>query len=72
MSEAIRAQFGIRIDFTMLPENQQNRNGVLDLLLEKTKIGYKEKIQEVPGEILHTLKKPSCCWRWTISGRTTY
>ncbi|MEW6350167.1 MAG: preprotein translocase subunit SecA [Thermodesulfobacteriota bacterium] len=57
LAEAVKAQFGMRVDLAALPEQEQTRDGIQDHIIEKARTRYEEKKRGVPEEVLRHFER---------------
>lgn len=55
--EALYGQFGVRFDFSGLPESEQTQIGIVDHVIERMKEQYDKKEQEITPQIMRELEK---------------
>ncbi|MCX5873962.1 MAG: preprotein translocase subunit SecA [Deltaproteobacteria bacterium] len=55
--EALYGQFGVRFDFSRLPESEQTEIGIVDNVIERMKAQYDQKEQEITPQIMRELEK---------------
>lgn len=57
IEENLWAQFGVKFDFSRLPENEQNKTGIEEQILDTVKAYYDLKEQEITPAIMRELEK---------------
>ncbi len=57
LTEALYGQFGLKFDFSQLPESEQTEIGIIDHVTERIKQRYDEKEQEVTPQLMRELEK---------------
>ncbi len=57
LTEALWAQFGLRFDFDSLPEKEQTRANISDLILARANEIYEKKEQDLTPQVMRELEK---------------
>lgn len=57
LSELLYGQFGVRFDFSSLPDSEQTQVGLIDHVIERVKEQYEKKEEEISSPIMRELEK---------------
>ncbi len=57
LSDTVKAQFGVSIDFHALPEDEQTREDIYDTILEEARAAYVVKEEAIGSSLMRDLEK---------------